>query len=86
MTYEEGTIIHGTHLASDLIPAFMRELPADHKLRREYEEHGYNEAEADELVCELIDALDELAPEGLYFGPLEGDGSDYGFWRVPTWT
>jgi hypothetical protein len=82
MTYEIGTVSTGTMLASDLIPAFMAELPASHKLRVEYDEHGYNAADADDLLECLFDALDALAPEGTYFGAHPGDGSDYGFWPV----
>jgi hypothetical protein len=36
-----------------------------------------------ELVTFLHEKLEELAPYGYYFGAIEGDGSDFGFWRVP---
>ena len=35
---------------------------------------------ASELVNELQDALDECAAPYSYFGNLEGDGTDFGFW------
>lgn len=35
-----------------------------------------------ELIDELTDALNEHAPAHVYFGPIEGDGSDFGFWGV----
>ena len=31
---------------------------------------------------ELFDKLNDHAPEGMYFGAHEGDGSDFGFWKV----
>lgn len=34
------------------------------------------------LLEELIDLLDTYAPDGYHFGTLEGDGSDFGFWRL----
>ena len=37
--------------------------------------------DADELVHELFDALNDIAPKGCYFGAHPGDGSDYGFWK-----
>jgi hypothetical protein len=45
-------------------------------------EDGDYEELGSELVNDLIDALNELAPDGLYFGANEGDGSDFGFWPV----
>lgn len=32
------------------------------------------------VVEELYEALNDLAPSYMYFGTLEGDGSDFGFW------
>ena len=33
-----------------------------------------------EAIEMLMDALNEYAPDGYYFGSIEGDGSDFGFW------
>lgn len=33
------------------------------------------------VMNELFDALDSYAPDGYYFGPHEGDGSDFGYWE-----
>ena len=35
---------------------------------------------ASELITELFDELNELAPPFHYFGAIDGDGADYGFW------
>jgi hypothetical protein len=35
---------------------------------------------ASELINELSDALNNLCPPFVYFGNLEGDGADFGFW------
>ena len=34
----------------------------------------------DGLLNDLTDALNELCPPFVYFGTLEGDGADFGFW------
>jgi hypothetical protein len=39
---------------------------------------------ASRIVNELQDALNEYAPEGMYFGTLEGDGADFGWWYVES--
>lgn len=35
------------------------------------------------LLTEVMEYLNDIAPEGYYFGAHEGDGSDYGFWEIP---
>ena len=40
--------------------------------------------QASEVVNDLIDALNDHAPEGYYFGTLEGDASDFG-WGEETY-
>lgn len=46
-----------------------------------FDEATPNEFEArDYLFEQLFDALGDIAPEGMYFGTIEGDGSDFGFW------
>jgi hypothetical protein len=48
---------------------------------------GFDWAEANEnfhmteIVNDLMDALNEYAPDGYYFGSIEGDGADFGFWQ-----
>ena len=87
-----GSISHGTLRTIDLLRAFAFELSY---LSGDYaelvnladERHEAIDVDADnetpedsELVNELIDALNELAPAYCYFGAHEGDGSDFGFW------
>ena len=40
----------------------------------------WHSEDADEVLSDLFNALDEHAPDGHYFGALEYDGSDFGFW------
>lgn len=82
-----GSISHGTMRREDLIPTFVAELKR-HQTAEQYAEliaHAesivdFDDEAAGDVLCDLFDALDEVAPEGTYFGAHPGDGSDYGFW------
>lgn len=86
---ELGSISSGTMRPEDLIPAFLSEIERlDAKrgaeLRSTYsdviEADDYDSEDAAWLLDKLFDTLEELAPEGFYFGAHPGDGADYGFW------
>lgn len=47
----------------------------------DHDEFWYSSA-AWEICYELFDLLEQLAPDGYYFGAHVGDGSDYGFWAI----
>jgi hypothetical protein len=83
-----GSISCGTMLPEDLIPAFEYELNlcnTDHPLLKEIDKlEDYKSEEADEILQELFDALNEYAPAYGYFGSHPGDGADYGFWLSET--
>lgn len=42
----------------------------------------WHSEEASIVLEELFDILNEVAPEGYYFGAHSGDGSDFGFWEI----
>ena len=37
-----------------------------------------------DIVNELIDALNEYAPDDMHFGTFEGDGADFGWWYIES--
>ena len=91
-----GSISSGTLRSEDLLSAFSWELErskltrsqrktvneANHWLDTDEDER--DEYTGSELVNELMDILNEYAPEGIYFGAHEGDGSAFGFWPLMT--
>lgn len=56
-----------------LIPAFVQD-EGDSSWWWDSEDAQY-------LLEDLLDRLNECAPEGFYFGTHPGDGSDFGFWE-----
>jgi hypothetical protein len=48
--------------------------------REEWPE-GFDDDTAQEIINDMMDALNDIAPDGYYFGAHPGDGSDFGFWE-----
>ena len=85
------SISHGTMRSEHLIPEFLGVLKiyapnkydAYVKANPEVLDlNGLDDETLGYIVEELFDALNDIAPEGTYFGAHPGDGSDYGFWDV----
>lgn len=94
--FQIGTVIHGTYRHENLIPAFLncihqldntRFLNLTNKYEINYDNLGsffenFSQEEISFLLDDLYDSLNEIASEyDCYFGSLEGDGSDFGFWK-----
>ncbi len=75
-----GTISEGTHKANDLFSAFYPVLlEMDPIVAQEIAFHDHDEI--DEVIVEIMYLLDNLAPEGYFFGSHDGDGACFGFWK-----
>jgi hypothetical protein len=85
------TVSEGTLRSQDLIPRFLDVLYANGgKLRCELlpeiqEDPGHpfwsDYDEMAECVGDLFEAMQDIAPEGYYFGAHHGDGACFGFWE-----
>lgn len=95
--YLNQSVSHATLRTDHLIDAFapvLKELDPERyaELKEEIDMHleilrhpdcDEDEHKASEFLNEvLFDALNDCAPDGYYFGSTEGDGSDFGFWRL----
>ena len=91
-----GSISTGTLRTEDLLDSFADELEyhvtRNAELPLVEREHltklvwdarevtDFDSEEAADLSRELWDALGQFAPPYCYFGSIEGDGADFGFW------
>ena len=94
---ETGTVSHATMRTQDLVPAFLSVLKEedealwaeliegidDYEAMTENDDdpRWYEDGMVGFLYEDLWDAMNDIAPEGYYFGAHPGDGSDYGFWE-----
>jgi hypothetical protein len=87
-----GTVSSGTMREEDLLPKFAYVLEkygmkrsaltarAAARLIEMSDTDKNRELVSIVLNEEVWEAMNEIAPEGYYFGAHEGDGSDYGYW------
>ena len=86
-----GTVSRGTLREDDLLECFSDELRGllrrcrDAELRKDVRNWldavgTILDEDKPEMVCDGGDLLDRFAPPYMYFGTLEGDASDFGFW------
>lgn len=88
--FTTGTVSHGTLRFVDLAPAFIDFLaaykPAEaavfgkelEAILAKPEEERFDDDVV--LLDDVSDAINAILPPYLYFGAIEGDGSDYGIW------
>jgi hypothetical protein len=88
---ERGSISTGTLRTEDLLFDFalaLREFEdkwnSEHEAlydqAKQHMAQAPSESELNQTVSNLQDALQEYCPPFVYFGTLEGDGADFGFW------
>lgn len=96
MSFPIGEVISGTLRPQDLLEVFSSELRrvdedgrfenlcreaeevADHITS--FEEDQVTLDNASEIISDLIDALNDCAPDYVYFGTHPGDGASFGWW------
>lgn len=87
----DRSVSSGTLKSEDLIPKFLGVLKTYGKDK--YDEYIKENPEVEDwknldeetmgwVVDELTDLLNEIAPDGCYFGASDGDGADFGFWSM----
>ena len=78
-----GTVIEGTLQPAPLLCAFLDELKRlNPEEAAEFAAMWHDHYSPGEAVWALMDAINDYAPEGYYFGAHPGDGADFGWWEA----
>ena len=85
--YAGAVISDGTLLDSDLFSAFISVLEEADPAAAKQTQEDWDAAVRDNddgcksyIVQEMFDSLNNIAPDGCWFGASEGDGACFGFW------
>jgi len=76
------SVSHGTLNLKHLRAAFDEFLERYDIPLPEYTEEEWEESPTEIISEDYFPLLDEVAPDGTYFGTHPGDGSDFGFWEL----
>lgn len=90
---KDKVVSDGTLKPEDLIPKFLNALKHDETAHAKFlkdnpeilEIQSWDDVDDETksmLVDELTDALNDIAPDGYFFGASDGDGACFGFWAV----
>ena len=83
--YRNVSLSHGTMRPEDLIPVFSDFIKEHSKNNYDWLLDRYAFQVDDEskgwMLDDMFEILNNIAPNGYYFGSHPGDGSDYGFWE-----
>ena len=90
---KDKVVSDGTLKPEDLIPKFLNALKNDETAHAKFlkdnpeilEIQSWDDVDDETksmLVDELTDALNDIAPDGYFFGASDGDGACFGFWQV----
>lgn len=90
---KDKVVSDGTLKPEDLIPKFLNALKHDETAHAKFlkdnpeilEIQSWDDVDDETksmLVDELTDALNDIAPDGYFFGASDGDGACFGFWQV----
>jgi len=81
---KEGMTSSGSTRLTDIVGGVEDLIPSDlfEEFTMTSEDDPDDECERTGIFEEIIDHLQEIAPDGCVFGTYEGDGACYGFWKI----